>query len=94
MGYYSLAGYETDRKQKATVRSYMMADIDKRREYIKSLLMTASDRAAEQLPHIMPDYMLVFSVPVLTHTNKFTSYTNQKELVNFVTNIFIYNSNI
>lgn len=40
MGYYSLAGYEVDKKHRATVRSYMMADIEKRREYIKSLLMT------------------------------------------------------
>lgn len=81
MGYYSLAGYETDKRQKAMVRSYMMTDIEKRREYIKSLMMTASDRAAEQLPHIMPDYMLVFSVPVLTHNPKFSSYTDHKELV-------------
>ncbi len=83
MGYYSLAGYEPDKKQRAIVRSYMMADIDKRREYIKSLLMTASDRASEQLPHIMPDYMLVFSVPVLTHNPRFVTYTDPEELVRY-----------
>lgn len=81
MGFYSLAGYETDKKQKHTVKGYMAADIDKRREYIKTLMMTASERAAEQLPHIMPDYMLVFSVPVLTHNPRFTSFLDQRELV-------------
>jgi len=80
MGYYALTGYETDRKLKQMVRSYMLADIEKRREYIKSLMMTASEKAAEQLPHIMPDYMLVFSVPVLTHSPRFTSYASPDEL--------------
>lgn len=84
MGYYALAGYEKDKRQKAVVRSYMVADIEKRREYIKGLLMTASDRAAEQLPHIMPDYMLVFSVPVLTHCPRFTNYKDHRELVSYI----------
>jgi len=83
MGFYCLAGYETDKRHRATVRSYMVADVEKRREYIKSLMMAASERASEQLPMIMPDYMLVFSVPVLTHNPRFTSFDNEKELVNF-----------
>lgn len=29
-----------------------------------------------QLPHILPDYMLVFAVPVLTHDPHFTSPTD------------------
>jgi sister-chromatid-cohesion protein PDS5 len=44
--------------------------VSKRREYIKGLMVSASERATEQLPHIMPDYMLVFAVPVLTHNPK------------------------
>jgi sister-chromatid-cohesion protein PDS5 len=81
MGFYCLAGYEPDQKQRTLEKSYMVADVEKRREYIKTLMMTASERASEQLPHIMPDYMLVFSVPVLTHSPRFTSHTKKKELV-------------
>lgn len=33
-----------------------------------------------QLPHILPDYMLVFSVPVLTHDDTFTAYDDTVQL--------------
>lgn len=33
-----------------------------------------------QLPHILPDYMLVFTVPVLTHDPNFTSVSDPVQL--------------
>lgn len=33
-----------------------------------------------QLPHILPDYMLVFAVPVLTHDPRFTRHTDPVQL--------------
>ena len=39
MGMYALAGQEPDKRLKATVRGYMGADIMKRRDVIKSLLL-------------------------------------------------------
>merc|ERR1712025_597014 len=58
-------------------KSYMMNDINKRRDYMKSLMLSGgSEKASSELPHIMPDYMLVFSVPLLTHDPAFTCYTD------------------
>ena len=39
MGLYALAGQEPDKRLKSTVRGYMAADILKRRDVIKSLLL-------------------------------------------------------
>jgi len=33
-----------------------------------------------QLPHILPDYMLVFAVPILAHDPEFTSYIMVSQL--------------
>lgn len=38
------------------------------------------ERAMSQLPHILPDYMLVFAVPVLTHDPRFTRHTDPAQL--------------
>lgn len=69
MGYYALAGKEPDSKVKLQIRSNMVADINKRRDYVKSITMgnMQMDKAMSQLPHILPDYMLVFAIPVLAH---------------------------
>lgn len=80
MGFYALVGYETDKTLRTSARNYMVADVNRRREYIKSLLMNASDKASDQLPHIMPDYMLVFAIPVLTHNPRFTCHTDTSQL--------------
>lgn len=81
MGFYALAGLEEDRTLKAAIKQYMVADINKRREYIKSITMSGGERAFSQLPHIMPDYMLVFAVPVLTHYSAFTDVEDVSQLV-------------
>lgn len=38
------------------------------------------EKAMSQLPHILPDYMLVFAVPVLTHDPEFTSVSDPIQL--------------
>lgn len=82
MGYYALVGRETDNRLKTTIRNYMVADINRRRDYVKSLTMGASqaDKALSQLPHILPDYMLVFAVPVLAHDPSYTKWDNVQQL--------------
>ena len=42
--------------------------------------MIAGEKASSQLPHIMPDYMLVFAVPILTHLPDFTSVEDIDQL--------------
>ncbi|KAF9800244.1 hypothetical protein SFRURICE_010004 [Spodoptera frugiperda] len=64
MGMYALAGREPERRVRSLVRQYMLADV----------------RAVSQLPHILPDYMLVFAVPILTHDPSFTAYDNVAQL--------------
>uniref|UniRef100_A0A2P2I100 Androgen-induced proliferation inhibitor n=1 Tax=Hirondellea gigas TaxID=1518452 RepID=A0A2P2I100_9CRUS len=81
MGFYALAGLEKDKQLKNAIKQYMVADINKRREYIKSITMSGGERAYSQLPHIMPDYMLVFAVPVLTHYAEFTDVTDTTQLL-------------
>ncbi|XP_047482987.1 sister chromatid cohesion protein PDS5 homolog B-A-like [Penaeus chinensis] len=81
MGFYALAGLESDRQLRVAVRQYMIADINKRREYIRSITMSGgSEKASSQLPHIMPDYMLVFAVPLLAHHPEFTDPSDKSQL--------------
>lgn len=60
----------------------MIADINRRRDYVKTLMMGTgqTDKAISQLPHILPDYMLVFAVPVLAHNPSFTKWDDIEEL--------------
>ncbi|XP_017780712.1 PREDICTED: sister chromatid cohesion protein PDS5 homolog B isoform X2 [Nicrophorus vespilloides] len=83
MGYYALSGKETDSKVRTTIKNYMIADINKRRDYVKSLTMGSGqmDKAMSQLPHILPDYMLVFAVPVLAHDPGLSRWDDVSDLV-------------
>jgi len=75
MGMYALAGLEPDKRLRGLAKQFMVADINKRRDYMKTLMMSGgSEKASAELPHIMPDYMLVFAVPVLTHDPNFTTH--------------------
>ncbi|XP_022228919.2 sister chromatid cohesion protein PDS5 homolog B [Drosophila obscura] len=79
MGLYVLAGLETDRKLQDLVRHYVDTDVNKRREYLKTVAMTSPDSSTEsQSLHILPDYMLAFAIPVLVHD---PSYTNHEDYV-------------
>ncbi|XP_028176870.1 sister chromatid cohesion protein PDS5 homolog B-B isoform X2 [Ostrinia furnacalis] len=81
MGMYALAGREPDRRIRSVIRQFMLADVVRRREYIRNITVgTKVERAVSQLPHILPDYMLVFAVPVLTHDPAFTAYDNVAQL--------------
>ncbi|XP_044744637.1 sister chromatid cohesion protein PDS5 homolog B [Coccinella septempunctata] len=82
MGYYALAGKETESRLRSTIRGYMTTDINKRRDYVKTLTMgtAQTDKALNQLPHILPDYMLVFAVPILAHDPSFTKWDEVEEL--------------
>lgn len=47
------------------------------------------EKAVSQLPHILPDYMMVFAVPVLAHDPAFTAYDNVAQLKVCRKNIFL-----
>ncbi|KAH8402050.1 hypothetical protein KR009_009482 [Drosophila setifemur] len=81
MGMYVLAGLETDRKLQDLVRHYAETDVNKRREYLKTVAMTSPDSSTEsQSLHILPDYMLVFAIPVLVHDPRFTNHEDYVQL--------------
>lgn len=111
MGYYTLVGKEQDKKLKSVLKTYMLTDINKRRDYVKTLSLGTVERAmgikaffqlgflfffflsrtflyklfflqtfTGQLPHILPDYMLVFAVPILAHDPEFTSHLDVDHL--------------
>uniref|UniRef100_A0A182WRD3 Sister chromatid cohesion protein PDS5 n=1 Tax=Anopheles quadriannulatus TaxID=34691 RepID=A0A182WRD3_ANOQN len=78
MGYYALGGRETDQTLFAQIRSNIETDVNRRREYVKNF--TTVERGMSQLPHILPDYMLVFAVTVLTHDPHFTRPNDPAQL--------------
>ncbi|KAK3896136.1 hypothetical protein Pcinc_000185 [Petrolisthes cinctipes] len=81
MGFYALAGLESDRQLKLSVRKYMITDITRRRDYIRYITTSGeSDKASNQLDHIMPDYMLVFAVPILIHMPDFKDPSDKAQL--------------
>lgn len=81
MGVYALAGREPDRRIRGVIRQYMLADVVRRREYVRNITIgTKVEKAVSQLPHILPDYMMVFAVPVLAHDPAFTAYDNVAQL--------------
>ncbi|XP_026466131.1 sister chromatid cohesion protein PDS5 homolog B isoform X1 [Ctenocephalides felis] len=81
MGFYALSGYETDRRLANSLRVYTETDVVRRREYVKTITNgTQVEKAMTQLTHILPDYMLVFAIPVLAHDPRFTRYDEVHQL--------------
>ncbi|XP_062127886.1 LOW QUALITY PROTEIN: sister chromatid cohesion protein PDS5 homolog B [Drosophila sulfurigaster albostrigata] len=81
MGFYVLSGMETNRKLQEQVRHYVEADVNKRREYLKTVAMTSPDSSTEsQSLHILPDYMLAFAIPVLVHDPNYTNHEDYVQL--------------
>uniref|UniRef100_A0A1L8DX47 Putative sister chromatid cohesion complex cohesin subunit pds5 n=1 Tax=Nyssomyia neivai TaxID=330878 RepID=A0A1L8DX47_9DIPT len=78
MGYYVLGGREPEKRLSMQIKTNIEADVNRRREYVKSFATV--ERAMSQLPHILPDYMLVFAVPVLTHDPNFTQFDDPVQL--------------
>lgn len=44
------------------------------------ICLFTGEKASSQLPHIMPDYMLVFAVPLLAHHPEFTDPSDKSQL--------------
>ncbi|ALC42216.1 pds5 [Drosophila busckii] len=79
MGYYALVGLEPNKKLQDQVRHYIEADVNKRREYLKTVAMTIPDSSSEA-QHILPDFMVVFAIPVLVSNPSFTNYEDYVQL--------------
>lgn len=60
------------------IQGFMELDINRRREYLKTCAQV--ETAMGQLPLILPDYMLVFAVAVLTHDPNFKKYDDVTQL--------------
>ncbi|XP_063218306.1 sister chromatid cohesion protein PDS5 homolog B isoform X2 [Bacillus rossius redtenbacheri] len=82
MGFYVLAAGEPDKRLRSQAKQYMVTDINKRRDYIKSLSIgtSSSVEVSGQLSFILPDYMLVFAIPVLAHDPLYTSHESAEQL--------------
>uniref|UniRef100_U5EGZ1 Putative sister chromatid cohesion complex cohesin subunit pds5 n=1 Tax=Corethrella appendiculata TaxID=1370023 RepID=U5EGZ1_9DIPT len=78
MGFYALGGREQDKRLSQQIKSNIELDVNRRREYVKTI--AAVEKARDQLPLILPDYMLVFAVPILTHDPNFTKYDDPLQL--------------
>ncbi|XP_053680344.1 sister chromatid cohesion protein PDS5 homolog B [Anopheles nili] len=81
MGYYALGGRETDQSLLSQIKSNIETDVNRRREYVKTFATgKIVAYTMSQLPHILPDYMLVFAVTVLTHDPQFTRPSDPVQL--------------
>ena len=84
MGFFALYGLETDKKIKAAAKSYLAYDIGKRKDYAKSIMLSQSgggvDFLSQQLRSVLPDYALLFAVPILTHFQEYDDFTNVEVL--------------
>lgn len=45
-----------------------------------NIVFFSVEKAVSQLPHILPDYMLVFSIPILAHDSYFERFDNLEQL--------------
>lgn len=60
------------------IKTSVETDVNRRREYLKQY--EKIDHAMNQISLILPDYMLAFAVPVLTHDPNFTDPTSLMQL--------------
>ncbi len=81
LGFYSLCGLESNRQIRQMAKQHMLMSVNKRRDYIKSLLLHGGDKANDQLPHVLPDFVLVFTIPVLAHSQAFQDAGNVEQLL-------------
>ncbi|XP_067627164.1 sister chromatid cohesion protein PDS5 homolog B isoform X2 [Eurosta solidaginis] len=81
MGYYALVGHETDKRLCEVIRNYIEIDVNKRRDYLKTIAtMTTECRNDAQTAYILPDFMLAFAIPVIAHDPIFTDYQDRNQL--------------
>uniref|UniRef100_A0A0K2UC00 Sister chromatid cohesion protein PDS5 homolog BAlike [Bombus terrestris] n=1 Tax=Lepeophtheirus salmonis TaxID=72036 RepID=A0A0K2UC00_LEPSM len=76
MGLYALAGLDSDSRIRGMAKNYLSSDISRRREYIKVNLIAGNvgEKNSALLPKVMPDFTIVFSIPVLTHWVKYENH--------------------
>merc|ERR1719340_251127 len=67
-----MVGMETDKTVRDGTKRYMVADINARKDCIKTMTYSSTE-ITKQLPNIMPDFMLVFAIAVLAHHPEFES---------------------
>jgi len=72
LGFYAMVGMETDKTVRDGTKRYMIADINARKDCIKTMTYSSTE-ITKQLPNIMPDFMLVFAIAVLAHHPEFES---------------------
>ena len=82
MGFYAMVGLEQDKNVREVTKRYMIADINARKDCLKSMnYQAASDNSlADNLCKVMPDYMLVFSIAALAHHPQFESTSDVETL--------------
>lgn len=60
----------------------MLAEISKRRAHQRDLQTSGvMDQMADKLPYILPEYMVVYAVPILAHDPEFTGIDNTQQLL-------------
>lgn len=79
MGFYALAGREEENRLRTVIKNYMITDINRRRDFVKTLTMNTG-QSDKSVSHILPDYMLVFAVPVLAHDPHFIKWDDIESL--------------
>lgn len=52
MGYYALAGKEQNKKLKQMMKTFMQTDINKRRDYVKTLSLGTVERAMGKIERL------------------------------------------
>lgn len=95
LGFYALVGFENKKEFGAAARGYLVEDIKKRNELMMRLQQKMdaigepesgdeSEMLArnlkKQISNIMPENILAYSVPLLTHSPKFEDPANVQQL--------------
>ena len=70
----------------------MLAEISKRRSYHRDLQMSdGMDQMGDKLQYILPEYMVVYAVPILAHDPEFSSSTfHIRQCLSFVLEALMY----
>ena len=75
MGFYAIVGLEADKNVKEVTKRYMIADINARKDCLKTMnYQAASDEEmATEIRKMMPDHMIVYAITALAHHPDFES---------------------
>ncbi|XP_076319055.1 sister chromatid cohesion protein PDS5 homolog A-like [Tachypleus tridentatus] len=76
MAIFALGGLEKTRELKSLFKQYLLANINKRREYLKQHPITT-----ERLFSVLPDYVLPYAIHLLAHDPSFKKYDDIPSLM-------------